>query len=108
MYDDIAYLIKEKTTGTDSDGNEIIERMPRMVFCRVRSVSRDEYYDAATDDLKPEVMITISHRIDYDSEKLVELNGEYYDVIRTYWREDEVELTLQKSIGIRKEEEESS
>lgn len=108
MYDDIAYLIKEKTTGTDSDGNETIERTSRMVFCRVRSVSRDEYYDAATDDLKPEVMITISHRIDYDSEKLVEFNGEYYDVIRTYWREDEVELTLQKSIGIRKEEEESS
>ncbi len=108
MYDDIAYLIKEKTTGTDSDGNEIIKRTSRMVFCRVRSVSRDEYYDAATDDLKPEIMITISHRIDYDSEKLVELNGEYYDVIRTYWREDEVELTLQKSIGIRKEEEESS
>ena len=108
MYDDIAYLINEKTTGTDSDGNEIIQRTPRMVFCRVRSITREEYYDAATDDLKPEIAITITHRIDYDSENLVEFNGEYYDVIRTYWRGDEVELTLQKSIGIRKEEEASS
>ena len=98
--EDIAYLIKEVPDGIDEDGNEIIVRAPRKVFCKTASISRSEYYEAATDGLKPDIAITISHSIDYEGEKLVRFRGDLYDVIRTYWRGDEVELTLSGKIGI--------
>ena len=101
--DDIAYLIKEEVTGTDADGNEIITRTPRMVFCKARSITQTEFYTAGTDNLKPEIAITISHRIDYHDEKLVRYHGNYYDLIRTYWNGDEIELTLARNIGITEE-----
>ena len=105
--DDIAYLIKEEVIGKDTDGNEVTKRTPRMVFCRVRSITGTEYYNAATDNLRPEIVITISHRIDYEDEKLVRWHGKYYDLIRTYWSGDGVELTLSHSVGIQEGEDES-
>lgn len=103
MTDDVAYLINEEKNGTDEDGNEIIEKTPRKVFCKVRSVSRNEFYDAATDNLRPELVLTISHQIDYENEKLVRFHNKYYDVTRTYYDGDAVELTLTESIGISSE-----
>lgn len=105
--DDFAYLIKEEATGTDADGNEIIRKTTRGVFCKVRSITSAEFYEAATDNLKPEAVLTISHSIDYEDEKLVKWRGEYYDVLRTYWAGDAVELTLTKTIGITEGTEES-
>ena len=98
--DDIVYLINEEATGTDADGNEIIERTERKVFCQVRGISRAEFYDAATDNLKPEIAVTVSNKIDYHGEKLARYHGKLYDIIRTDWRGDAVELMLAYSIGI--------
>lgn len=100
MMDDVAYLIREESNGTDENGNEIIEKTGRMVFCKVRSVARNEYYDAATDNLRPELILTVSHSVDYEGEKLVKFHDKYYDVTRTYYDGDAVELTLSGSIGI--------
>ena len=97
--EDIAYLVTEKITGVDDDGNELKKWLSNRVFCKVRSVTRSEFYNAATDGLKPNLDITISHRIDYNGEKVVWYNDQLYDVIRTYWNGDEVELTLQSRIG---------
>lgn len=101
--DDIAYLIQETTTGRDEYGNEIIERTPRMVYCRIQTVTQSEFYAAGTDDIKPELELTISHRADYEGENLIQYNGEYYDIIRTYWRGDAVTLTIARRIGITEE-----
>lgn len=100
MMDDTAFLVKEESTGTDENGNEIIQKTERMVFCKVRSAARNEYYDAATDNLRPEFVLTISHAIDYENEKLVKFHGKYYDITRTYYDGDAVELTLSGNIGI--------
>lgn len=98
--DDIAFLVKEESAGTDENGNEIIERTERRVFCKVRSAARNEFYDAATDNLRPEFILTISHAVDYEGEKLAAFRGYYYDITRTYYDGDAVELTLSGKIGI--------
>lgn len=100
MTDDICYLVKETAAGTDSNGNEIIEKTERFVFCKVRSATHNEYYDAATDELRPEIIITISHSVDYENEKLVKYHDKFYDVTRTYYDGDAVELTLTGNIGV--------
>lgn len=95
--EDVAYLIKQNTTGYDDEGNPIVTRSMHQVFCKYGSVTRTEFYQAAEQDLTPELEITISHRIDYEDEKLVFFHDQFYDVMRTYWNGDEVELTLAKS-----------
>ena len=100
MTDDICYLVKETAAGTDSNGNEIIKKTEHRKFCKVRSATRNEYYDAATDELRPEYIIEISHSVDYEGEKIVKYKDKYYDVTRTYYDGDAVELTLTGNIGV--------
>ena len=97
--EDVAELITEKNTGQDADGNALTKRYKRDVFCKVRSVTRNEFYRAAEQDLHPDIVITISDRIDYNDEKLVAYDQKLYDVIRTEWSGDEVELTLTERVG---------
>lgn len=97
--DDTLKLIKVVTTGRDAEGNPIVTKTMRQVFCKVQGVTRSEFYSAATADLTPELEITISNRIDYEDEKLALYRGSFYDIIRAYWKTDEVTLTLAKSAG---------
>lgn len=101
--DDVTYLIDEQEDGRDADGNVITVKTPRMVYCKVDSVSRNESYAAGTDDIKPELDLVISNRIDYHGENLLRFHSELFDVIRTYWRGDSVTLTVAKHIGINDE-----
>ena len=97
--EDVAELITERTAGQDADGNAITKRYKRDVFCKVRSVTRNEFYQAGQQDLHPDIVITISDRVDYNDEKLVAYDQKLYDVIRTEWTGDEVALTLTERIG---------
>ena len=97
--EDVARLITERYIGQDSDGNPTLKRYATEIFCKVGAVSRNEFYRAAEHDLHPDLVITISHKIDYNGEKLVMYNGKLYDVIRSYWAGDEVELTLTEKTG---------
>lgn len=101
--DDVAVLVEYGTADYDSEGNPIKTTRRTPVFCKINAVGRSEYYNAASEGLKPELTMTISHQIDYSGEKVVEYNGCLYDVIRTYWRGDEVELTLQPKTGTQSE-----
>ena len=100
--DDVLTLIgKSGTTTRDKDGNVIYQHTENTVFCKVRSVTMREYYEAATQDLKPELVFTISHRVDYEGQNELMYHGEMYVVTRTYWRDDEVELTAAPKIGVK-------
>ena len=103
--DDIAYLITTSQVATDSEGNIIDRIHARQVFCKIESVTRREFYDAATQDIEPEFEMIISHRIDYDGERLVMYGDRLYDVIRTYWRGEEVTLTLARAVGTQEDRE---
>jgi len=97
--DDMIKLIRAGSPVRDKNGNVKYPETKLEEFCKVRSATRSEFYAAANEGLKPELVITISHSIDYNGERELEYDGERYVVIRTYWSGDEVELTVGKKIG---------
>ena len=103
--DDVITLIKEKVTGHDQYGNEIREEYRREVFCQVFSITRNEFYSAATANLHPELTVRLSDFMDYEGEKLALYAGSFYSIIRTYRDQgpsaafNAIELILQRKVG---------
>jgi len=70
----------------------------RTVFCTVRSIGQQEAYLAMGQGLNPELKVILAHDFEYEGERLAELNGTPYDILRTYVTEtDGIELTLQRA-----------
>ena len=97
--DDVIKLIQARSPVRDANGNIKYTEQKAERFCKVRSATRREFYAAETQGIKPELIITISNRVDYNGERELEYHGERYVVTRTYWSGDEVELTVGKKIG---------
>lgn len=102
--DDIITLLTTEY-GHDVYGNEVESIAERtVVFCRVRSVSRSEFYQAAQANLHPDYIFTISHYRDYHGEKALlytDWTGteKRYDIIRTYRDGDSLEITAAERVG---------
>ena len=72
----------------------------RTVPCTVRSIGMQEAYQAMGIGLNPELKVILAHDFEYAGERLCELGGVKYNVIRTYVTEaDGIELTLQRVTG---------
>ena len=63
------------------------------VFAEIRSVSRSEYYQAASADIHPELVFRLSDYADYSGQKVFTYNGERWRVIRTYTNGQTLEIT---------------
>lgn len=103
--DDVIRLITSTYT-YDDYGNEIPVRVERQVFCRVLSVGRSEFYQAAQNNMHPEYNFILTHFKDYQGEKellYTDWTGaeKRYDIIRTYINAEtgELELVAQEKIG---------
>ncbi|PKM45955.1 MAG: hypothetical protein CVV01_05600 [Firmicutes bacterium HGW-Firmicutes-6] len=99
MWKDICYpgVISE----TENALGEKIETItyPSYVFCDKRSVTRSEFYQAATTDYKPEIILKLKI-IDYAGQKYIKLNNDLYTVVRTYEASSEdIEITLERGIA---------
>lgn len=69
----------------------------REVFCTIRSIGQQEAYLAMGQGLNPEWKVTLAHDFEYGGERICELGGVRYDILRTYITEtDGIELTLQR------------
>ena len=66
---------------------------------RTRSITRNEFYQAAAQGLAPAAVVVIFFG-DYSGEKVAEWQGKYYRITRTYQRpdRDDLELTLEDSL----------
>jgi SPP1 family predicted phage head-tail adaptor len=94
-YDHELTLISEIYT-EDEIGNQIPVETETVILCGLKSVSRNEFYNAAVNDLKPEQVFVI-HPYEYSGEKKVEFEDERYKVIRTYQKDiEEMELIVEK------------
>lgn len=94
-YDHELILIAVTIT-QDEIGNEIETETETGIYCGLKSVGRTEFYNAAVNDLKPELIFVI-HPYEYNGEKKVEFEGERYSVIRTYRASiEDMELTCEK------------
>jgi len=69
----------------------------RTVYCTVKSIGQTEVYLAMGQGLNPELKVILAHDFEYEGERLCELDGVRYDILRTYVTEtDGIELTLQR------------
>lgn len=83
----------------DDIGNQISEEERIEVFCNVKSITRAEFYNAATTDLKPSITFVV-HLFEYNNEEKVEYEGVQYRVIRTYIANtEEIELICEKVLS---------
>ena len=72
----------------------------RTVYCTVRSIGMQEAYQAMGVGLAPELKVILAHDFEYGGERLCELGGVRYRVLRIYVTEtDGIELTLQRENG---------
>ena len=72
----------------------------RTVFAEIKSVGMNEAYQARATGLNPELKLRLSHSFEYRGEKLCELRGTGYRIIRTWMDEsDGIELTLERISG---------
>lgn len=76
---------------------EAVTEVHRTVFCEVRSVTRNEAYQARSVNLFPEYVFKLSLEDEYKGEKHCIYKNILYDVIRTYMLDDGIELTVQRS-----------
>lgn len=97
MTADVILLIK-KTLTVDEYGREVATETTRELYCKVDSVSQNEFYGAANTDLKPEYRFTVFFG-DYEGEELCEYHGNRYAVYRTYRSGDDLELYVERKVG---------
>lgn len=103
--DDVIILLA-MSYGTDAAGNTVETiTASRQVFCKARSVTRSEFYQAAQAGLHPDYVFVLSHYKDYQGEKALlftDWTGHQarYEVVRVYrGAGDELEITAEEKIG---------
>lgn len=96
--DDVLTLLKV-TTEKDSRGVQHKQLSSREVFCKCRSVSRNEFFNGGRNGLNPEFVFDV-FGAEYDGETLCRYHGESYAIYRTYRTEsDYIELYAQREGG---------
>lgn len=94
-YDHELTLISQTYT-EDEIGNQVPVEVKIPILCGLKSVTRSEFYNAAANGLKPELIFVV-HGYEYKGEKQVEFEGSRYNVIRTYSKDfEELELTCER------------
>lgn len=94
-YDNELTLIKLEFI-EDEIGNQTPTQTRKIVLCNVKSVGRNEFYNAATAGLRPSIVF-VMHGYEYNGEQQVEFEGVRYNVIRTYSTDfEEIELTCER------------
>lgn len=89
---EVITLLKEEPHGVfDNHSPE-----GRTVFAEIRSVRMSEFYKALNEGIEPQYVFVMTDYVDYEDEKLCEYNGELYDIIRTYVKNQSIELTVKK------------
>ena len=88
--------VSPEAAGVGTDPTET----KRTVPCTIKSIGQQEAYLAMGQGLNPELKVILAHDFEYEGERLCEMDGVKYDILRTYVTEtDGIELTLQREAG---------
>ena len=68
----------------------------RQVYCTVESVSMSEAYRAMSNGLHPSFVFKLTDFADYNNEKICVYKGVRYRIIRSYRRNQGIELTAEE------------
>lgn len=94
LWRDLVSLISVSEVETSDNVFELAETS-RDVLADKKSVNRDEFYKAISNDLRPTVAFKI-RAVEYAGEQKLKHNGTDYMIVRTYSRNDEtIELVCQ-------------
>ena len=93
---EVLTLIK-RTPGLDDNGDPVVTETTRDVFCGLRSIGQQEFYQANAHDFHPELKFILADYMDYNGETMVEHCGQRYRVMRTYRTGLELELTVERA-----------
>ncbi len=87
------YLVSEEKSGKNEYGDPItIPGQKRKIFATKKSITRNEFYQAAVTDFRPELSFIIWQH-EYKGEPNIKFEEKTYNIIRTY-ETDEKELEL--------------
>lgn len=97
--DDVLSLVKI-TTEKDARGVMRKSTSSRDVFCKCRSVSRNEFFSGGRNGLNPEYQFDV-FMAEYEGETLCKYDGKSYAIYRTYLPDnsDYIELYAQREGG---------
>lgn len=93
-HNQIIYLVSTSIT-YDEIGNPIETPVERELFANEFSVSSSEFYNAATNGLRPSKMFEI-YSFEYQGEEKLKHNSITYRIIRTEGRGEKIRLTCER------------
>lgn len=101
MYDSVATLKANPVVTYDAYGNEVITYTDRDVFVQPRGVYSSEFYNAAQAGLHPSITFELTNRADYSGERLIEWEGQLYNIIRADWtaQRDRISLICEERVA---------
>ena len=101
MYDSVATLKGVPVSTYDEYGNEVIAYTDKDVYVQPRGVFHSEFYNAAQAGLHPSVTFVITNKADYSGERLIEWEGQLYNVIRVDWnaQRDRISLICEERVN---------
>lgn len=76
-------ILVSRTITKDDIGQDIKTEAHKSILCGLKSIGRNEYYEAARAGLKPTKIFNV-HSFEYGGELVVKFEGKYFKVIRTY------------------------
>jgi SPP1 family predicted phage head-tail adaptor len=88
MWRDVINLVSETET-VNNMGDSLSVEVKRQIFANKKSIRQSEFYQAAANGLKPELMFEIRY-LDYQEEQKIEYNNKSYNVIRSFTKNDEI------------------
>lgn len=97
MWTGIINLLTKTAATSDDYGNRVVTEIKRQVFCDVNSIRQSEFYQAHTIGLKPELYFVV-WALDYQGEQSIEYNSVRYEVLRTYQKNDKLELVCRRAV----------
>ena len=104
-YSEIIYLLNQTYT-EDEIGNTILSSNTSIkCYAKKQSVKTNEFYNATMNGLTPSCEFVIK-RLNYNGEKQLIWNNEYYEVIRTIDPKNKFDIVLvcAKKIGVKEVE----
>ena len=94
MYDKEIYLVEEvEGKNKDEHENPVADRILKQRFANLKSISQTEFYQAQTNDYKPEIKFELADYLDYAGESHVVYEGFIYKVLRTFVVGRKIEIT---------------
>ena len=95
-FKNVGYLMKETTT-LDSKKRPKFSYEETLFYCNEKSIGQSEFYQSASIGFKPEIKLE-AKLIDLTNVTHVKYNNVIYKILRTYRKEDIIELILTSTI----------